>query len=58
MRGNFPLEPFACGLASKNAYDDAQRLVAAIVRRAPRCFASSPSMALTANSHTANNIAG
>ena len=48
--GNFPLEPFACGLASKNAYDHAQRLVAAIVRRAPRCSASSPSMALRSRS--------
>ena len=48
--GNFPLEPFACGLASKNAYDDAQRLVAAIVRRAPRCSASSQSVALGSRS--------
>ncbi len=35
---NFPLEPFACGLASENADEHAQRLVAAIARRAPSVF--------------------
>ena len=33
-RCDFPLEPFTCGLASKNADEHAQRFVAAIVRGA------------------------
>jgi len=45
LRRDFPLEPFACRLASEDVNEHAQRLVAVIARRASSCCASMPSIA-------------